>query len=180
MYLYSVHIGKNHDSPRVLMKLKKHPIGLPLLITLPIMFLVAVAVSHGQRLISPRVLYVTFDGARAYDRPDVRSGLRATFVRGDSIHVIAEKEGYVCLSLPDGEAWMLVSNVGSSPPDNPGRRELTFRNAERTSASSGSSRSQSDEAAVQQTQCRETTRAGRRCSRTTDDPSGYCWQHRKR
>ncbi|MBS1913686.1 MAG: hypothetical protein JST22_16990 [Bacteroidetes bacterium] len=30
-----------------------------------------------------------------------------------------------------------------------------------------------------QTQCRAVTRSGKRCSRMTSDPSGYCWQHRK-
>lgn len=29
------------------------------------------------------------------------------------------------------------------------------------------------------TRCRATTKSGTQCSRTTDDPSGYCWQHKK-
>jgi hypothetical protein len=33
------------------------------------------------------------------------------------------------------------------------------------------------EVAVKQ-QCRATTKKGKRCSRMTDDPSGYCYQHK--
>ena len=29
------------------------------------------------------------------------------------------------------------------------------------------------------TQCQGVTKAGRRCSRTTTDPSGFCWQHQR-
>ncbi|HVZ40435.1 MAG TPA: hypothetical protein VHI13_14245 [Candidatus Kapabacteria bacterium] len=35
------------------------------------------------------------------------------------------------------------------------------------------------DAAAAQTRCRAVTRSGKRCSRMTSDPSGYCWQHRK-
>jgi len=63
-----------------------------------------------------------------------------------------------------------LARKGAASPDGEQPGEPKKRRSESSGSESSESKAQ---------QCRATTKSGKRCSRTTSDPSGFCWQHKE-
>jgi|GEM_PF-2542106 len=144
----------------------------------------------------PRIMYVIFDEAPAYDSADFRSNIVARLHLRDSIRVLGVVGKYYRVAATAGENFVLWSNLGNDPPGRDVRTGMQRRAAgkegrkipatgmmvdssEANAVSSESSASGSRKKGMKGAQCRAVTKSGRQCSRSTTDSSGYCWQHRK-
>jgi len=134
----------------------------------------------------PRMMYVTFDNTPVYDSASYLSNVIADLRRGDSVEALAADKKFYRITIQGRDGYLLKANVGDRRPAPPRQKAAASSTAASDSSTSPrrpkSSRrtpdaaAQSDAASVQ---CRAFTKSGKQCSRRTNDPSGYCWQHKK-
>lgn len=133
----------------------------------------------------PRTMYITFDHTPAYDSASYLANIVGDLRRGDSVRVVAMNQKFYCIVMGGKEAYVLVTNIGdeipssrrataSRPSDAPARKPRATSAGSNDGKSAGSSTR-----AATSVQCRAMTKSGKQCSRMTNDPSGYCWQHKK-
>ncbi|MEO6047361.1 MAG: hypothetical protein ABIQ57_07795 [Candidatus Kapaibacterium sp.] len=132
----------------------------------------------------PHTVYVIFDHTPVYDSASYQSSVAQDLKLGDSalalgiigrfLHIeTATRTGYVRASstadLPPMPATSGMAGTSGTAPT-PGVAPASGTDNAATKSAGG------ERTAVQ---CHGITQAGKRCLRTTTDPGGYCWQHRK-
>ncbi len=136
----------------------------------------------------PRMMYVTFDNTPVYDSASYLSNVIADLRRGDSVEALAAENKFYRITIQGRDGYLLKANVGERRPAPPRQKAAASSTAATAPDSSSSSprrsktprrqpaTAKSDAASAQ---CRAITKSGKPCSRRTNDPSGYCWQHKK-
>jgi hypothetical protein len=148
----------------------------------------------------PRTLYVTFDRAPVYDSASYLSNIAGELRIGDSVTVLGSAKKFFRILFNGGERYILGANIGEKRPAGAkvpkqkaperGRSKPLSETAkdrgpspvDSTVGGDGDRRADTLAAPTRRDgdasrQCNAVTKAGKRCSRATADPSGYCWQH---
>jgi hypothetical protein len=120
----------------------------------------------------PHAVYVIFDHTPVYDSASYQSSVIQDLKLGDSARAIGIIGRFLHIETAMCTGYVRASNTADLPsmPATSGTTGTSGMDNARTKSVGG------DRMAVQ---CHGITQAGRRCLRTTTDPSGYCWQHRK-
>ncbi|MEP7219472.1 MAG: hypothetical protein ABI876_11175 [Bacteroidota bacterium] len=126
----------------------------------------------------PHTVYMIFDHTPVYDSAGYQSSVIQDLKLGDSARAISIIGRFLHIETAMCTGYVRASSTTDLPP---------MPATSGTSGTSGTAPvSGTDNAATKSVggertavQCHGITQAGRRCLRTTTDPSGYCWQHRK-
>lgn len=173
---------------------------------LPLALLLCAASAHAQSSRTyPCTMFVIYNGAEIYDSATYKSAVIGKTRIGDSLNVLGINGRYYRIAAGEREGYILWSNLSHKAPvrkkDAAGGRRTRQREAAgitdttatqwkdgaplrgTDSSGAGTGKKVSSESdgkpapAGTETQCRATTRSGQRCTRSTGNPSGYCWQH---
>ncbi|MDB5034198.1 MAG: hypothetical protein JWQ98_1439 [Chlorobi bacterium] len=131
------------------------------------------AISHAQGAAKfPRIVYVAFDHTPLYDSASYQSPVVQDLKMGDTVRALGIIGRFLHIETATCAGYVRASSTADLPP---------LPTTSGTAAASGTDHAATNSAGGERgaVQCRGITQAGRRCLRTTTDPSGYCWQHRK-
>jgi hypothetical protein len=157
------------------------------IIVLAFLFPLLISIAHAQKGSAPHMLYVTYDPTQVYDSASYLSNVVDTLHAGDSVVVLGSVKKFYRIAINNREGYILADNLASTMPAghrvsiDPESRSITIDSLTLKLGGDGSGGSSRRSSASQQEsqQCKAITKAGKRCSRMTTDPSGYCWQHKK-